>query len=222
MSQRHSGYLRRLAEDYPTPDWASLVVIPFLPPGVTLGWDPAQGEGAMVLALNRAGLPTVWAAGVGDFLEIAQLPSPDINAIITSPPYGHGGQLARQFIEHALELVPVVAMLLRVDFDSGRTRQHLFRNCPAFACKLTLLDRIEWFPGEYRSSTNHAWFVWNEQHRGPPTIAYAGKADVAARQAAAEKEMRQAMDAYTTGGLIALANLRTESASLLRKVVGGN
>jgi hypothetical protein len=85
--------------------------------------------------------------------------------------------LAVRFIAHALELVPVVAMLLRVDFDSGRTHQHLFRNCPAFALKLVLLHRVDWFPGEYSSSTNHAWFIWNREHRGPLTISYAGKTD---------------------------------------------
>jgi hypothetical protein len=93
--------------------------------------------------------------------------------------------LAVKFIEHALELVPIVAMLLKIDFDSGRTRQHLFRNCPAFACKIVLLDRIEWFPGEYGSSTNHCWMIWDQEHSGPPIIAYAGKRDVARQLAAA-------------------------------------
>jgi hypothetical protein len=83
--------------------------------------------------------------------------------------------------EHALELVPVVAMLLRVDFDSGVTRRHLFEHCPAFALKLVLLDRIVWFesPGKQaRPSDNHAWFLWDKQHRGKPIIAYAHPRDL--------------------------------------------
>jgi hypothetical protein len=97
--------------------------------------------------------------------------------------------LAVKFIEHGLELVPIVAMLLKVDFDSGRTpRQHLFRNCPAFVCKLTLLNRIEWFPGDYGSSTNHAWFLWDQQHSGPPIISYAEKRDLASCELAQAAE----------------------------------
>jgi hypothetical protein len=48
-------------------------------------------------------------------------------------------------------------MLLRVDFDSGKTRTPPFRDCPAFAEKVVLLDRIMWFPGTVGPSMNHAW-----------------------------------------------------------------
>jgi hypothetical protein len=184
MTQRHSGYKRRLGDDYPTPAWASQVVIPHLPQRIAIAWDPATGTGAMVRALNQAGLPTIGTGG--DFLTQTQLPDPRVNACVSNPPYGYHGKLARQFIEHALELVPVVAMLLRVDFDSGRTRTHLFRTCPAFACKLTLLNRVQWFVGEHSSSTNHAWFIWDREHSGPPTIRYAGKRDVVAFNATAD------------------------------------
>jgi tRNA G10 N-methylase Trm11 len=63
-----------------------------------------------------------------------------VDAIVTNPPYG---RLATPFIRHALSLdVPIVAMLLRVDFDSAKTRRDLFADCPYFAGKITLLDRI--------------------------------------------------------------------------------
>jgi hypothetical protein len=61
------------------------------------------------------------------------------NAVITNAPFGW----ARQFIEHALRIIEphLVSspMLLRVDYDSARTRQHLFAHCPAFAVKVTLI-----------------------------------------------------------------------------------
>jgi hypothetical protein len=120
MSQRHSEYERRLADDYPTPPWASQIVIPHLPRYVTLAWDPAVGAGGMVRALNQAGLPSIGTGG--NFLKMISLPDPTIDAIITNPPYGKSGRSAVRFIEHALELVPLVAMLLKVDFDSGQTR----------------------------------------------------------------------------------------------------
>lgn len=123
MSQRQSGYRLRLADDYPMASLASQLVIPYLPSGIGLAWDCAEAEGAMVRALNEAGIPTIGTGG--DFLKQTGVPDPRVNTIITNALYGHGGKLARQFIEHALELVPLVAMLLRVDLDS-RT-QHLFR-----------------------------------------------------------------------------------------------
>ena len=110
-----------------------------------------------------------------NFLAKTALPDDRIDCIVTNPPYGIGGRLASQFIAHAIELVPLVAMLLRIDFDGGKTRTHLFRDCPVFAQKIVLLDRIMWFPGDVGPSTNHAWFIWNERHRGPATIGYGGE-----------------------------------------------
>jgi hypothetical protein len=101
----------------------------------------------------------------------------NVDGVCTNPPYGVQGKLACQFITHALALVPVVAMLLRVDFDSGKTRVHLFRDCKAFAHKIVLMDRIVWFEHEDAAgpSDNHAWFLWDKQHEGAPTISYAQK-----------------------------------------------
>ena len=97
--------------------------------------------------------------------------------IVTNPPY----ELAKEFCEHALRLMEprngFVAMLLRTDFDHAKSRSHLFRDCPAFAKKLVLTRRIVWFepaPGAKGKSPsfNHAWFIWDWKHEGPPTIGY--------------------------------------------------
>ena len=69
-------------------------------------------------------------------------------------------------------------MLLRTDFDHAKTRQHLFANCEAFAKKLVLTRRIKWFEdGGSSPSFNHAWFIWDWQHEGPPTMAYSVSID---------------------------------------------
>ena len=109
-----------------------------------------------------------------NFLTKTAPPDPRIDVVVTNPPFGHGGRLACEFITRALALAPVVAMLLRVDFDSAKTRVHLFRDCPSFARKIILLDRITWFEREGAAgpSENHAWMIWNSRHRGPPTISY--------------------------------------------------
>ena len=175
MSQRHSEYQRRPNDDYATPPWVAQVIAPSLRQQALHLWDPACGAGQLVQALRAEGFQVVGTDD--DFLARTALPHDRLDAIVTNPPYGIGGRLACQFIAHAIELAPFTAMLLRVDFDSGKTRTHLFRDCPPFAQKVVLLDRIMWFPGDAGPSTNHAWFIWNSRHRGPATIDYAGKPD---------------------------------------------
>jgi hypothetical protein len=176
VSQRISGYARQGDDVYQTPEWATQLAVSYLrQQSCRHVWDCANGpDSKMSQTLRGEGFQVT--ATNNDFLAICSVPHNDIDGIATNPPYGRNGRLARQFIEHAHELVPVVAMLLRVDFDSGKTRTNLFRDCPAFAGKIVLLDRIEWFTrrkGAPGPSENHAWYVWNRRHRGPPTIGYA-------------------------------------------------
>ena len=68
----------------------------------------------------------------------------------------------------------MVAMLLRADFDHAATRAHLFADCAMFAKKVVLTKRIRWFQDSTGSpSFNHCWMIWDRQHRGSPTLAYA-------------------------------------------------
>jgi hypothetical protein len=173
MSQRISGYPRQPDETYETPRWVSQTVANYLHGRCARLWDPANGPTSkLAQALRDEGFQVI--STNHDFLK-ATLPDPQVKAIVTNPPYGSGGRLACAFITHALELVPVVAMLLRVDFDSGKTRTALFGGCPMFAGKIVLLDPITWFerPVCAGPSDNHAWFLWNSGHSGPPAISYA-------------------------------------------------
>jgi hypothetical protein len=175
MSRRSSGYARQADDIYETPNWVTQVVAPYLRQHCLCPWDPANGPTSKIAQVLRDGGFNVVTTN-DNFLTRKSLPYVRIDGICTNPPYGFGGRLACQFIEHALELVPVVVMLLRIDFDSGKTRTNLFRDCPAFVGKIVLLDRIEWFErrkGAPGSSENHCWFIWNAKHRGPPTIQYA-------------------------------------------------
>jgi hypothetical protein len=178
MSQRQSGYPRQPNETYETPPWVVQVATQYLRKHCLHIWAPADDESSrLVLALRDEGFTVT--ATADDFLARNLLPHDRIDAVVTNPPFGKSGKLACQFIAHALELVPIVAMLLRIDFDSGKTRTNLFRDCPAFAHQIKLLDRIVWFEREGGPglSENHAWFIWNAQHRGPATISYARKSD---------------------------------------------
>jgi hypothetical protein len=45
-----------------------------------------------------------------------------------------------------------------------------------FAKKVVLTKRIRWFEDSNGSpSFNHCWMIWDRQHRGPPTLAYASE-----------------------------------------------
>jgi predicted RNA methylase len=141
--------------------------------GIRRAWDPCdRGSGLLVATLRRQGIEAIGTDD--DFLARAEAPL-HISDLITNPPYGENrrGELAVRFIEHALELgVPRIAMLLRNDFDSAITRQHLFRNEPRFAGKIVLLNRIKWFVGPSSPSDNHSFFLWDRGHRGAPSIHY--------------------------------------------------
>ncbi len=171
MSQRDSGYERIERDLYETPEWVTLALLPHLRP-VKYVWEPAAGGLKMVNALRGAGfevLASDIAAGE-DFLKFKS--APPCEALITNPPY----ELASEFIGHAVRLmIPdgLIAMLLRTDFDHARTRENLFGLSPRFAKKVVLTKRIKWFEESKGSpSFNHAWFIWDWKHQGPPTLAY--------------------------------------------------
>jgi hypothetical protein len=173
MSQRMSGYARAAGEVYETPPWVARIIAGYLHEHLVRElWDPANGPGSKIAtALRQEGF--VVHATNDDFLQRLTAPL-GVLGIVTNPPYGTGGRLASQFIAHALELAPVVAMLLRVDFDSSKTRVKLFRDNRHFVHKIVLLDRITWFEREGAAgpSDNHAWFIWNRRFSGLPTIIY--------------------------------------------------
>jgi hypothetical protein len=174
MSQRDSGYTRKDRDSYETPGWVTEAVIGYINENRSV-WEPAAGAGKMVEVLRRHGMG-VSATDIttGDDFLAAKVLRNGITAIVTNPPY----VLAQEFIEHALRLTKpvrcVVAMLLRTDFDHARTRQHLFGNCRQFWAKVVLTKRIKWFEdSKGQPSFNHAWFVWDWKHDGPPMLAYA-------------------------------------------------
>src|SRR5262249_12969528 len=150
---------------YETPEWVTAALIPYIDTK-RCAWEPAAGSGKMAAELRKHGFE-VSATDIesgDDFLKLAMRNS-HIQVIVTNPPYA----LAREFIEHALELTkPVngaVAMLLRTDFDHARTRKHLFGDCAAFWTKLVLTKRIRWIEGSTgQPSFNHAWFIWDWRH----------------------------------------------------------
>lgn len=187
MSQRDSGYARKERDLYETPEWVTEALLPHLPRLPKTIWEPACGSGQMLPILERCNF-AVWASDIEprgkgttlDFLSgenlFANEPWAEFG-IITNPPY----ELATEFCETALRRTEsgrgLVSMLLRTDFDHAKSRAYLFRDNPAFAKKVVLTRRIAWFVeanGKPKASPsfNHAWYIWDWKHEGPPTIGY--------------------------------------------------
>jgi hypothetical protein len=174
MVQRVSNYERRERDTYETPAWATKAIIPYIVPGARV-WEPACASGQMaeVLRAERASdLVTTYGTPDVDFLA-SELPE-GITAIITNPPFN---KEAEKFIRHGLKLLspledPFMAMLLPIDFDSGKTRRDMFADCPLFAGKVVLTSRIVWIekPGA-SPTTNHAWYYWKKNIL-QPVISY--------------------------------------------------
>lgn len=187
MKIRGAKYDRIAREFYTTPSWCIDALLARVSFGTRAVWEPACSDGRMMRALadhgalvygsdiEPVGLPE---AKRHDFLAPTIPFAIDAN-VITNPPYGHAGLLARKFIERALAYTRrhkgQVAMLLTSDFDSAKTRKHLFGDCPAFAGKVVLLRRIVWIESEdARPANNHAWYHWDWRHSGKPVIDYWG------------------------------------------------
>ncbi|PWT82878.1 MAG: hypothetical protein C5B44_01445 [Acidobacteria bacterium] len=181
MAQRNSGYAREARDKYQTPAFVTRALLPHIPSRVRHIWECAAGDGYMVRVLREAGYevtPTDIVDGV-DFISTAGRPA-GIDAIITNPPYDQAPAFCAQALGwmSRVKSCGFVAMLLRIDFDSAKTRRSLFADNPHFAKKLVLLDRIRWEGIEQHTASpsyNHCWMIFDKYHIGPPTIAYAKK-----------------------------------------------
>lgn len=148
--------------------------------------DPCCGDGALLKAFDDHGHDAfgsdIHPVGVPNAITsdfITQHFPWGVNCdIVTNPPYGERGALAVKFIERALEVTRAwggkVAMLLPADFDSAKTRAHIFRDHPAFGLRIILLSRIRWFENGAGGSpsANHAWFCWDWHQSGFPIVRY--------------------------------------------------
>jgi hypothetical protein len=189
MGKHETNYVRVERDLYPTPLWVIDALAEHVDLAGKVVWEPATGIGRMAEALKGAGAARVYTTHivardypldeVMDFLSARNPRLQRIDALVSNPPYGRGNRLAAKFIARGLERIAGggTLALLPVDFDSGKTRYRFFRDCPAFAAKIVLTQRIILFdaPGA-APKENHSWFVW---HRGalrsspPPIVLYA-------------------------------------------------
>jgi len=176
--QRHT-LAERGHDLYETPEVATLALLRVEPLPHRL-WEPAAGRGAMVRVLRAAG-HQVLASDLNDYGEpthfsgrdfLMELKAPEgCQGIVTNPPF----KLAEEFVAHALELAPLVIMLLRLAFlesarrtpileGRGLARVHVFRK------RLPMMHRDQWAGRKANSGMAFGWFVWDRAHTGPTTI----------------------------------------------------
>ena len=169
---------------YETPPEAVQALLACERPPMRL-WEPACGPGSMVRVLRGAGYDVLATdlvdyssadqdfSGV-DFLirGIAESYGGDRQGIVTNPPFKN----AQAFVERALDLVPYVAMLLRLAFIESEARRpildsahlarvHVFRN------RLPMMHRDGYEGARITSGAiPYAWFVWQRGHMGPAQL----------------------------------------------------
>lgn len=177
--QRHR-YADRGLDLYETPAPATLALLKVeqIPRRI---WEPAAGRGAIVNVLRASGREVIASdiANYGnpthfagrDFLAETKLPK-GVECILTNPPF----RIVEKFVAHALDLAPLVIMLLRLAFleserrcdileNRGLARIHVFRK------RLPMMHRDGWKGRKANSGMAFAWMTWERDYRGPTTIS---------------------------------------------------
>lgn len=153
-----SNYARKDNDLYQTEPWATEALLRHLPLGHGwVVWEPVAGNHLMADVIRDTGAKVRTSDVTTYFLNLPQHREPAVNAIITNPPYRDAVRWAELSLERCAGFV---ALLLTAKFDFGKTRRHLFADCPRFMAKIALVDRIQWFPGVTTGTEDHAWYVW--------------------------------------------------------------
>lgn len=202
QAMTHSNYERNELDAYYTEPFVTEALLRHIPVFERRVWEPSAGRGDMSRVIQAAGA-TVFASDIDmsrfdisasddmfdfDFLQMTAPPNCDLYstyAIITNPPY----DIQDKFVRHALTFldhVEWVAMMLRSEFNSAKTRSDLFADNANFAFEIVLTSRPRWdwwFPAEERARRkaaneehgprhNYSWFVWYSHNCGAPSTQF--------------------------------------------------
>jgi hypothetical protein len=144
--------------------------------------EPCCGNGAISSVLTRCGFDVesrdLYDWGYGrqgiDFLEPATN-FEQFDAVITNPPFRLFQQFAERALEHASE--GKVALLGRIQALEGAKRRSLFTKGKlsrvwVFSKRLPRMHRFDYVGKGATSMVAFAWFVWDAQKTGEPTLAW--------------------------------------------------
>jgi hypothetical protein len=141
---RQHSFAERGLDLYETPACATEALLRAEPVPLDV-WEPAAGRGAIVRVLRAVGHEVI-ASDIADygfpldfqrnFLTETEAPA-DVECILTNPPF----KWAEQFVAHALELCPVVIMLLRFAFWPAYRQAEAARSASALQKITELLEQ---------------------------------------------------------------------------------
>lgn len=140
-------------------------------------WECACGEGHLAKIFADAGV--LWEAtdlidrGYGDAgVNFLQESDEHDGWIVTNPPYKY----AQEFCEHAIRLSGNVAMFLKLTFLEGQKRKEFFKLHPPKYVYVYSQRRKCAMNGKFKdtgsSASAYAWFIWEKDFIGEPTIRW--------------------------------------------------
>jgi hypothetical protein len=171
------GFKRDKNDNYPTdPKLAHALMITENFDGAI--WEPACGDGRLSTLMSKTYGHKVVSTdlhkyGFGrsgvDFLNTKKLLAPNV---VTNPPFS----LWQPFAEHALKLgAHKVALLGRVLLLEGWKRSEFFKQ--SGLSRVVIVGRANMRPPKTKDKgmtgmIAFAWYVWERDHKGPPTITW--------------------------------------------------
>lgn len=182
LRKRESNLWEREANDwYVEPEWCSRRL--FEEEKFTGSvYDPACGQGTIVLSALRSGLVGLGSDLVHRGWDSTLTPQDFLNSehkrenIVSNPPFG----IAEQFVTKALELARnKVAMLLPANWVQGDKRSRWLQSTPLLRVYF-ITPRPSMPPGHVlaagqkpgNGTTDYAWFVWLNGYDGKPEIRW--------------------------------------------------
>lgn len=167
--------LHRALNYFPTPPWAARAggeVIRRLDPEARTAWEPACGEGHMAHGLADH-FEHVWcsdihdhgsslqAGRVVDFLTVSGSWAPDVDWIVTNPPFAQAEAFVRLGLTRARR---GVAVLCRMSWMEGAERFPLLFGETPVTVVAPFSERVAMTLGRWdpkaSTATGYAWFIW--------------------------------------------------------------
>jgi hypothetical protein len=170
-----SGYERRDADAYWTPEWCVDVLLRHFEPFGSI-WEPACGIGNICRAIERNGYQVAAATDLHDWgygesgVDFLKQTRQRGFAIVTNPPYHISDEFVTKSCNLMEDMGGQVAMLLRNEWDCAASRSKILQR---LSLKLVLHKRPKWSDDD-RASPRHnfAWFVWNFYSPTPAQIKW--------------------------------------------------
>lgn len=178
MVKSQKIWQRKPADFYPTPFDVTVALVDFLQiDEFDTIWEPAAGDGDMVLPLEAMGYD-VFSTDIRQTRFIEQTrggmafnflmnlgtkhTAKNPPWIISNPPFS----LAAEFIERALSITPNVAMLVRSQYWHAKSRVKLFEdNKPSWILPLTWRPAFEERTRGKSPLMDVSWVVWQGRGR---------------------------------------------------------